>query len=69
MDAYSGPDRRSQPHLTDAQIEMIAERAAEKALEKVYSEVGKSVAHKLLWMLGAAVIGLFAWLSGHGLVK
>lgn len=52
--------------LTDAQIEHIAERAAEVALNKVYTEVGKSVLKKLAWFTGAAVVGLFIWLSGHG---
>lgn len=51
--------------LTDAQIEIIAERAAEVALEKVYTEVGKSVLKKLAWLTGAAVIGLAMWLAGH----
>lgn len=52
--------------LTDAQIEAIAERAAEVALNKVYTEVGKSVLKKLAWLLGAVVVGLFIWLGGHG---
>lgn len=52
--------------LTDDQIEAIAERAAEVALEKVYTEVGKSVLKKLAWLTGAAVIGLAMWLSSHG---
>lgn len=51
--------------LTDEQIEAIAERAAEVALNKVYTEVGKSVLKKLAWLTGAAVIGLFMWLAGH----
>jgi hypothetical protein len=51
--------------LTDAQIEIIAERAAEVALNKVYTEVGKSVLKKLAWLTGAAVIGLAMWLAGH----
>lgn len=51
--------------LTDAQIEQIAERAAEVALNKVYTEVGKSVLKKLAWLTGAAVIGLALWLSNH----
>jgi hypothetical protein len=52
--------------LTDEQIEHIAERAAQVALNKVYTEVGKSVLKKLSWITGAAVIGLFMWLGGHG---
>lgn len=52
--------------LTDAQIEAIAERAAEVALNKVYTEVGKNVLKKLAWLTGAAVIGLAMWLTNHG---
>ncbi len=53
-------------HLTDDQIEAIAERAAEVAIEKVYTEVGKTVLKKLAWLTGVAVIGLAMWLGGHG---
>lgn len=54
--------------LTDAQIEQIAERAAEVALNKVYTEVGKNVLKKLAWLTGAAVIGLAMWLAGHNVL-
>lgn len=52
--------------LTDEQIEAIAERAAQVALNKVYTEVGKNVLKKLAWLTGAAVLGLAMWLAGHG---
>lgn len=52
--------------LTDEQIEAIAERAAEVALNKVYTEVGKNVLKKIAWLTGAAVLGLAMWLSSHG---
>lgn len=52
--------------LTDAQIEAIAEKAAEVALNKVYAEVGKNVLKKLAWLTGVAVIGLALWLAGNG---
>lgn len=52
--------------LTDSQIEIIAERAAEVALNKVYSEIGKNVLKKLAWLTGVAVLGLAMWLSSHG---
>jgi hypothetical protein len=61
---YEGPERRAS--LTDEQIELIAERAAEKALEKVYASVGKSVVHKLLWLIGAAALAAFAYFKGLG---
>ena len=52
--------------LTDAQIDEIAEKAAERAFQKIYQNVGKSVLTKLTWMVGAAVVGLFMWLGGNG---
>lgn len=57
-------DRRAFAGLTEAEIDHIAEKAAEKAFEKVYLQVGKSVLAKLAWMLGAAVIGAFIVLGG-----
>ena len=53
-------ERRQIATLTDEQIELIAERAAEKAIERVYTEIGKSVVRKALWLLGIVVVGLFA---------
>jgi len=52
--------------LTDAQIDEIAEKAAERAFQKIYQNVGKSVLTKLTWMLGAAVVGFFMWVGGNG---
>lgn len=46
--------------LTEADIERIAEKAAERALEKVYSQVGKSFVTKILWICGAAALGFAA---------
>jgi hypothetical protein len=62
--AYNGPERRGP--LSDEQIELIAERAAEKALEKVYASVGKSVVHKILWLVGAAALAAAAYFKGIG---
>lgn len=50
--------------LTDAEIDAIAERAAKKALQSVYAEVGQSVLKKLAWLAGVAVLGLALWLIG-----
>jgi hypothetical protein len=49
--------------LTEDEMDEIAERAAKRALELVYAEVGKSVLKKLFWYAGAAAIGLFVWLK------
>ena len=52
--------------LTEAQIDAIVDRAVEKTFNRVYQEVGKSILTKLAWLTGAAVVGLFMWLGGHG---
>lgn len=54
--------------LSEDQIDAIAERAAEKALEKVYTQIGKSIVQKALWIIGAGCLSLFAWLKAKGLV-
>lgn len=54
------------PPLTEEQIEAIAERAAEVALEKVYTHIGKSVVQKFLWVVGAGALALAAWMNGAG---
>ena len=52
--------------LTEEQIEAIAERAANKALEKVYAQIGKSVIHKFLWLVVAASLAILAYFKGVG---
>ena len=68
MDQWDGIDRR-QITLTEEQINLIADRAAEKALEKVYATVGKSVLTRLLWVFGVVAIGLVVFLTGKGIIK
>jgi hypothetical protein len=52
--------------LTDLEIEEIAERAAEKAVEKFYLEIGKQTVKKALMVIGAGVIFLLIWLGSNG---
>ena len=58
--------------LSDEQIEAIAEKAAEKAIEKltgrIYQEVGKSVVSKLTYITGAVAVGAYLWLRHKGLI-
>lgn len=60
-------------HLTDAQIDEIAEKAAEKAVAKmtalVYQEVGKGVLNKLLWVVGVVSVATYGFLSAKGIIK
>ena len=60
---WTGEERRAGPILSAEQIEAIAERAAEKALEKVYSEIGRNVVRKAMFVIGAAILALAAWLG------
>ncbi len=54
-------------NLSDEQIDAIAEKAAEKAVEKmtsyIYREVGKSVVSKLFYIVGALVIGTYVYVK------
>ena len=63
------PDR---PLLDDSELEKIAERAAEKAIEKltnhVYQEVGRSVISKVVYIVGACSLGLYLWLKSKGVI-
>lgn len=46
--------------LTDAQIEMIADRA----VEKLDARIGKSVRTRALWILGLALSALISLVTG-----
>lgn len=65
--SYDGHERRRSA-LSEQEIEIIAERAAEKALEKVYMEVGKAFLKRIAFIAGVALLGFFAWLKSKGLV-
>ena len=60
------------PLLSDPELEKIAERAAEKAIEKltnhVYQEVGKSVVSKFVYIVGVCSVGLYLWLKSKGVI-
>jgi hypothetical protein len=58
-------DRR-RSRFTPEEVEEIANAAAERVLDKVYAEVGKSIIKRLAWIAGAALIGVFMWLSSKG---
>jgi len=53
-------------YLTEADIDRIAEKAADRALEKVYAEVGKSFTRRFFYVMGVIGIGIAMWLAGNG---
>jgi hypothetical protein len=56
-------------NLSEAEMDAIAERAADRAIEKVYEQIGKSVAQKIYWFIGVAVVGMVMLLAGNGISK
>lgn len=50
--------------MTQEEMDSLVERAATRAIEKVYAEVGQNVLKKLAWLVGLVVIGLALWLAG-----
>lgn len=52
-------------HLTDAQVDIIAERVE----LRFYQRVGKKVVERSLQVIGLGVAVLLAWLGGKGLLK
>lgn len=49
--------------LTTDDIEVIAERAADKALEKVYADIGESLIKKTIWAVGSVVLVIVFWIT------
>ena len=54
--------------LSDLEIDMIAERAVEKAIVKVYEQIGRSVAEKLFWFIGVIFVGVLVFIYGKGII-
>jgi hypothetical protein len=53
-------------NLTEAEMDAIAERAADRAIRKMYESIGKSVAQKIYWAIGIVVVGMVILLAGTG---
>ena len=56
-------------NLTEAEMDAIAERAADRAIRKMYENIGKSVAQKVYWAIGIVVVGMVMLLAGNGMSK
>ena len=62
---YDGPERRKPTRLSNEEIDRIAERVR----TSFYTEVGKVAVRSALYVIGAAVVALFAWLGISGQMK
>lgn len=60
------------PLMSDEYLGRLAERAAEEAVKKltanIYQEIGRGVLSKLLYVLGALMIGVYIWARQKGIV-
>ena len=56
-------------NLSEAEMDAIAERAADRAIRKMYEQIGKSVAQKIYWAIGIVVVGMLMLAAGHGVSK
>ena len=69
---WDGQERRAHS-LDEEMIEVIAEKAAEKAVTKltghICQEIGKGVVAKILWIAGALAAGLWIYLKQQGFIK
>ena len=63
-------DESGHVHISNSEINLIAEAAANKAVEKIrsviYEEVGKSAIKWMAYLIGATIIGVFMWLASKG---
>lgn len=59
--------------LTEDEIDLIAEKAAEKAIAKmtgmVYEEVGRTIITKFFFIIGLLGVGVFIGLKASGIIK
>ena len=72
-DEYHGPERRREVHLTQAQIDRIAEAAADKAVAKMidsgYQAVGRTVVQRGTWIVGLLTMAVLGWATSKGWIK
>lgn len=66
---YHGPERRQATRLTNEEFDAIAEEAKRRALDDIYTEIGKGVVKRILWLLGLGSSGAVAWLTYKGYIK
>jgi len=56
-------------NLSEAEIELIAERAAEKPIEREYTQIGRSVVRKVIWLIGVIAVAAVVLFSGQNLLS
>jgi len=55
--------------MTTEQIQLIAQQANKIREDEFYHDVGKTIVHKILWLIGFAVVGTALWLVKVGVIR
>tara|TARA_R110000868_G_scaffold206748_1_gene455602 strand:+ start:143 stop:370 length:228 start_codon:yes stop_codon:yes gene_type:complete len=50
--------------ITEAQLILLADESAQRAIDKLYAEIGSSVVKKASLLVGAILAAATAWLTG-----
>lgn len=53
-------------HLTDNQLNALADKVYDRLKEKLFAEIGKTVVQKFLYLLGVGAVIFAAWAGGKG---
>jgi len=66
-------ERRKYSSISHDDIDAIATRAAEKAVEKitsnVYASIGRTVMQQFFWIIGVWSIAAYFWLKSNGIIN
>jgi len=60
-----GKERHKNAGITDEQLDAIKKRI----LASVYEDIGRSLVKKIIWIAGAVLAALLAWLAAKGYIK
>ena len=58
-------ERRHVLSLSEEQLDEIAQRAANRAFEMIYQEIGRGVIKRLYWGVGVTVVAVLMWLGAN----
>lgn len=58
-------DEQKRRRLSDAEIEEVKKQI----LDSIYADIGKSIVKKFLWVAGACMLAVFAYLKGTGKIS
>lgn len=66
----TSPPADSEPphfvHLTDDQLDVLADKVYTRMKEKLFAEIGKTVVQKFLYLVGLGAVAFAAYAGGKG---